>query len=242
MHRLSKFLAVFILSAGILLLAATPSEAGFKLVLTDNLGNTSGVISDGGGGDSNPVVGAITWIGAVGNFTVNVTTGISKPVFPNTPTEAKMDLNSVNVAIAGPGTLTIEVTDTDFSLLPNPQYVLSHAFGGTIAGTGSSATFESFVNASNAEFDTSGAVSITSGPFGPVAFSDTQSKVFSGSSPFSVTQRMTISFGSGGGSYSGDGATTVFTPAPAALVLLASGMPVLGLGYWVRRKKMKLAA
>ena len=44
----------------------------------------------------NGVLGAGDWI-------VNVTTGISKPVFPNNDGFAKMDLNSVNVTSATGG-------------------------------------------------------------------------------------------------------------------------------------------
>lgn len=102
----------FIYSLGIIALMGvllTPRvEAGLlQLRMTDNLGNTV-TVADQGIGDSNAANGALTFIGGLGGlstWTVNVTTGISDPIFPANSGFAKMDLNSVNVSTSGAGWL-----------------------------------------------------------------------------------------------------------------------------------------
>lgn len=42
-------------------------------------GTSTVTVSDFGAGDSNPAAGAVTWIGSLGAWSVNVGTGITKP-------------------------------------------------------------------------------------------------------------------------------------------------------------------
>src|SRR5262245_18482062 len=55
--------------------------------------------------DLNPVLGAVTYLGSVGAFQINVTTGLSKPLL--TGGNPLMDLNTVNVVSGGPHELVI---------------------------------------------------------------------------------------------------------------------------------------
>jgi hypothetical protein len=50
-------------------------------------------------GDVNPMVGAVTFLGSVGTFLLNVGTGITKPIL-GSALNPSMDLNSVDVSSA----------------------------------------------------------------------------------------------------------------------------------------------
>ena len=84
----------------------------------DNGGNTGVVIGDGETGDSNPNVGAITFIGAIGDFSITVSTGVSNPTAGTTKPGniAELDLN-VLASSNKAGTLRISLEDTDYSSL-----------------------------------------------------------------------------------------------------------------------------
>src|SRR5262245_12774628 len=71
-------------------------------------GSSTITITDGGGTDANATSGVVTFIGSIGNWTLNVTTGIS--FSPN----GKLDLNSIDGSSAAGGTLTLLLTDTGF--------------------------------------------------------------------------------------------------------------------------------
>src|SRR5262245_33320809 len=86
--------------------------AQFRLRIEDVTNSVGVVITDNGANDSAPAIGQITFNGSIGtNFTVNVTTGLSKPII-GTGTAGQIDLNSVNVASTGPGVLRITLEDT----------------------------------------------------------------------------------------------------------------------------------
>jgi PEP-CTERM motif-containing protein len=168
--------------------------------------------------------GLISYAGGVGGgvFTVNVTTGISKPIIgPN-----KIDLNSVNVSTTGGGVLDVGFSDIGFTFAGSPG--VKNAIGGTTVGT---VTAQYFVDPANGYFTgQSGA----QGPFGPGAFSGTASFNAVGlGTPFSISEIATIT-------HTGVGATsfnmeTSVVPEPTSLVLLGAGF----LGSALLRRKRK---
>ncbi len=105
-----------------------PNSAGIDVILSDDL--LPGSLTDSGltvtDLDSAGGAGVLSFSGAVGNFTVNVTTGISDPLIG----PSRLDLNSIDVSGAA-GSLIVSLTDTDFSL-PAPGFTTSH--GGTTDG------------------------------------------------------------------------------------------------------------
>ncbi|HEY8506283.1 MAG TPA: hypothetical protein VIL46_16975 [Gemmataceae bacterium] len=224
---------------GALTFAAPSAEAAFVLRLTE--GASSVTVVDQGAGDSNPAVGAITFIGPVGVFTINVSTGLSKPVLPASSTFAEMDLNSVNTSNAA-GTLVIELTDTDFPATTLPG-TLSGSVGGTTEGT---ATFWAYKNDSNEEFDIVNAeAEIHLGPFtgGPDGedFSGNASDGHGPLGTYSMTIVAEIVHGAGAGvstSFDFDVNNTA-VPVPAGAVLALTALPVFGLGALVRRRRAK---
>src|SRR5690349_21157865 len=87
-------------------------EAGPTLTLTAD-GAPVVSCADGAACDQNALAGVVTFIGTVGAFTVNVTTGESKPLLGNNPI---FDLNSVDTQTGGGNhSLRIQFSDTGFT-------------------------------------------------------------------------------------------------------------------------------
>lgn len=220
-------------AAAVLVFTIGTAMAGFKLRLTEGGGATV-TIADSfplpGGGDINGAPGAITWSGALGAFTVNVTTALSKPVLGSAGAPY-IDLNSVNVIANGPGTILIEMTDTDFGL----DGYLSSAVGGTI--TNGTVLFDAWAGGSNVEFAHTGAHTQL-GLFGPGAFSGSTTAPGVTGSPYMMTAQAFASFGAGPGLMSWDFENKVLVPEASSLAMLLPGLLPLGL---VLRKRMKKA-
>jgi len=98
-------------------------------------GTTTVTILDNGAGDINFATGAVTFSGAIGDWSVNVTTGLTKPAI-GSATEPMLDLNSVNVySGTGSGVISIFFTETDFIYTPPPPVTsLDFSAGGTTEG------------------------------------------------------------------------------------------------------------
>ena len=92
--------------------------------------------------DFDSTIGVVSYSGGFGDFLVNVTTGLSKPVL-NAP-GTMFDLNSVTVS-GGTGTLTIGLTDTDF-LRDGGAGFLNFSIGGTTDGTVSASAYMDVAN------------------------------------------------------------------------------------------------
>lgn len=72
----------------------------------------------------------MTWIGSLGTWTVNVSTGLGYPLLGSL-SWPDLDLNSVNFS-TGPGTLTLLLTQGGFTVPPPPGFLFS--IGGTTGG------------------------------------------------------------------------------------------------------------
>lgn len=230
-------LAVIIVAAFIQTAAfSSSSQAAFVLMLDDP--DTFGIdamITDNMFGDGNPADGIIQYGGVPSSaWSINVTTGLSKPLLinPAKPNVVKLDLFSVLVGSTGPGTLEITLTDTDYMLPMTDRWIFRHLLGGTTSGT---VIADTYYDLANAEFGM-GSTLGTLGPFGPGAFSGTAHLQINPvtSDPFSMTQRVTIVHTGAFQVTSFDSELVATAPEPGALGLF--GLGLAGLGF-ARRKR-----
>mgnify|MGYP001259478315 CR=1 FL=1 len=203
----------------------TPRQADATPTLSISDGSTTVTVVDNGVGDFNAVTGGVTFIGTIGNFLLNVSTGVTYPAL-GSPANPEMDLNSVDVTSAsGGGTLTLKFSVVGFS----SPLGFTAEIGGTI-GAGGSLSYNTFLSSTNTLFaQTTPLTSL--GSFGPGAFSDTTSGIAGGVGPFSLTQVVTLTLPNAGTGTSFDARLAV--PEPASLLLLGAGLA--GLGIWRRR-------
>lgn len=230
---------------------SVPAEAGLLRLRLEDAGTGNGVvITDNGAGDINPLLGALTISQNLGaGFIVNVVTGISQPITAN-----QLHLNSVNVDVQGAGILRMTLEDPDYELSQPGAWAIAQVGGVLTAPAGSTATFQSWVNASNLVPDL-GADQLAAAPlaalgatpagsvalFDPVfvadpgAFAATDGAAFAISGPFSLFAQAVIRF-TGAGLVSFD--QDIRVPEPGTLGLISLGM--LGLGAsLVRRQAVK---
>jgi len=194
------------------------------LWITD--GTNSVVISDQGAGDVSSVLGQVTWTGSIGNWNLNVDTGITYPalgtlVFP------QLDLAFVAGSNGSGGTLWIEFSADGFG----PSSGTSAAsIGGTTDGTVAAWTGG---GTSNALFDSS-TVLEDFGTFGGPSFSGSLiGGVVTNAGPYSLTEVIKITHG-GSAITSGDLKLSVPDGGATALLL---GLGLLGVGVFARRRK-----
>jgi hypothetical protein len=182
---------IALLVAGLLVLAIPLAAAAVSVRLIS--GATTVTCDDGDPCDVNPAAGAVTVIGTVGLFTVNVTTAITEPAL-GSASFAILDLNSVNVS-GGPGTLTILASHTGYAgPLPGGIYPAQLNVGGTTTGT---VSFAGYLDDGNALFGTTSLLG-TLGPFGPGAFSGSVAGAAGATAPFALTLVANITHTSGG--------------------------------------------
>lgn len=224
-------------TAAVLALGCATSIDAATISLDDpSVGATPDVtVSDQGLQDSNPMVGAVTYVGAIPNsgWILNVTTGVSKPILPAGGAGGEeLDLNSVNVQAQSAGTLVLKFSDFNFA-----ETVSGYSFfaGGTLnAPAGSTISFDAYGDAGNGLFGEATPLG-SLGQFSPGAFSGTDG--ISGSLPpnHSLTIVATINLaGAGTVSFDADLASTPSVP-DGGLSLAMLGFAVAGV-EGLRRK------
>jgi hypothetical protein len=238
---------ILALSALVLLMASTSMWAGTNLGLQMSSGATIDQICDnninyagctGNASDLNPALGQITFIGPVGSWTSNVTSGFGPPFESLVPL---LDISSFNATVgAGGGPLTVLLSVSGLTG-PTGLQTFLQSFGGTNSAPGTIVTSQAWLSNANTPFCASagcGGVAITplltlSG----AAFSGlTSGSALLGSGPFAITLAVTINTGGAADTTSFDDSLSL--PEPATLSMLGSGL----LGFGMAFRKMLLRA
>jgi hypothetical protein len=191
-NSLSKFAAL--LAVGFGALASAPSALAVStLTLDDGPGGLAPlIIVDGGAGDSFAgVPGTIAFVGSYGVFTINVTSGVSKPSIGSAANpQLSLDTQSVS---SGAGTLYIQFSDDDFGPL-SPSLNFGVDASVTSLAPGGSVTWSTYGDSANAINGNDGihaqsSFSTASTPFSTSVLAPTGGPI---GFPYSLTAQMVI--------------------------------------------------
>jgi len=231
-----KYLVAAIVAVASLVGSASTAEAGFTVTLhetgfTDQTFNlTSGQLNN---------IGPTT----IGDYTVTVSASDSAPGIDTDLGGALVSQNTFSVTGVNPlSDLVITVKDDTFSSAPygtGAVVTLMNSLSTTLISTGGKVTSSGFL-IGGAELDTT-SISLSGLTLtGSVANSNTGSVAPLGST-FTLGNVATVHFnGTSGGEANFTVTTIAPVPAPAGVVLALTGLPLLGVGAWMRRRKIKV--
>lgn len=194
----------FVLCAVVWLATALSSSAALQIRISDGTPGGTVTVLDQSLDDFNPVEGAVSYTGPVGlNWLATVSTGTSKPIL-GSPAAPRVDLQSFNVSSATGGSLTIELTDTDFTGAGSGQVTI----GGNTAGQ---VNLNVFTDNANAGFGKTALVAAV-GPLSGLGFSQVTPAAIAAAAPYSITFELNILHVAGG--TTGLDAELVVNPPP----------------------------
>lgn len=176
-------------------MAAQQAQAIPMLKLSD--GVTTIEITDGDALDTAANAGMIGYTGVIGNFTLNVTTGLTKPAI-GTEYRPLMDVLSFHSTSLASGTLTLTMTETDYVPLDGGMrnYSYRSSIGGVTLGT---VTYQTYLDESNTPYEEAvllGDMSATAGQ--SFAFALDEERKYRPGQNYSLTSVITVHHTAGG--------------------------------------------
>jgi hypothetical protein len=253
MFRIRNILPLAALLVGAAILGAPAQARAFFQISVFVDGTNQGVTTTGSAinfGVNATVTDFTVVVGSLTNFP-----GTSASAFETNTTNNSV---TATTSFATSHTVTIVVSE-NFWTAPGGPVLLSSSAGGSIVdavdgGFSVAATNQGFVDNSNTLATTvsPGGVSTTKanasaslGGVGtdPLVYSPSPAtQTASGGTPFALTQVFVYTFSAGAGagdSAGGSGTVSVTTvPAPSEFVLGLTAIPFLGIGAWLRRRRL----
>jgi hypothetical protein len=218
-----------------LFIAGSVSSASAALILTLQQGSDSETVIDT---DND---GFVSYVGSVGSYNLNLTTGLSAPIL-GAPTISQLHLNSVTVVWnSNPnGPLAITLTDDAFTLPVAPGAIVESQGdigGNLLAPAGSSVAFQNCVQLNSGTVQCGDTATFSSS-----SFSTSQFTTFTYDGAFSLISTATINL-TGPGVTSFDQNFLAHSPEPTSLVFLGTGLfgliPFAPRKFW-RRSRSKV--
>jgi hypothetical protein len=178
---MKSFSHYFTLGLGVLAAGSLAVSATVQVRLSDGINTV--VIADQDVEDLDPTIGVVLYQGPVGPaWVITLSTATSKPVIGSSAAP-QMDLTGLNIS-AGVGTLSIEMTDTDFTGVG--PFVAS--IGGTTEGF---VSFATWTDAGNAPFGKTTPLT-SQGPFPAISYGENATNVIAGTGPYSLTLQVNV--------------------------------------------------
>jgi len=211
------------------------ASAAFQIRYSTNGGATfSAPVNDNGPGDNNLTLGTIDI--NVGGLNITAHSGGSTaPDF----TLVDLQVQSSGRGPTAAGRVIVQVTMDGLQTAPPPQILINSFTNNSLPVGSATGTTRFWIDSADGLFTTSGgSIVLDSGTLAPhpaTAFA------FSAVPTYSITQQIDVTYAARS-SLGFDSNTTIVTPAPAGLIAAISGIPVLGFGTWIRRRRNQVAA